>query len=100
MLFVQGVWDLGSVHIEPSKSARNSATPRTMFFCGAIHIAQQQTSKELIPDANVFAQCEWTLTEHKKWNGSTYSRGTRVVYRDGIYIAWFKIIWFKESGLF
>ena len=34
----------------------------TMLFYGAIHIAQWQTSKELIADANLIAQCEWTLS--------------------------------------
>ena len=33
----------------------------TMLFYGAIHIAQQQTPKELIADANLLAQCERTL---------------------------------------
>ena len=36
-----------------------------MLLCGAIHIAQWQTSKELIVDANLLAQCEWTLTHNK-----------------------------------
>ena len=29
---------------------------------GAIHIAQRQTSKEIIADAKLLAQCEWTLS--------------------------------------
>ena len=27
----------------------------TMLFCGAVHIAQRQTSKELIADANLLS---------------------------------------------
>ena len=32
----------------------------TMLFYGAIHIAQRQTSKELIAEANLLVQSEWT----------------------------------------
>lgn len=35
-----------------------------MVFYGAIHIAQQQTSKELIADKNLLAQCPYKLNEN------------------------------------